>query len=182
MTDQLHFIEGALVIWTGKYLQLAVYILGLVGTGYLSFFNFIGLTTFAPPDMIRVAKDDPERKRDMLTDIARSRDEKATLVDLAAHSFDVLLGALLGFLSAAPVSAGIGRPREESSPPAESSEPKPDQNAARPAPAGPRDLRAKSRISYQGARTMFQHKGNSTTGGCDAQRLDLYAPGRRGLH
>ena len=136
MTDQLHFIEGALVIWTGKYLQLAVYILGLVGTGYLSFFNFIGLTTFAPPDMIRVAKDDPERKRDMLTDIARSRDEKAKLVDLAAHSFDVLLGALLGFLSAAPVSAGIGRPREESSPPAESSEPKPDQNAARPAPAG----------------------------------------------
>jgi hypothetical protein len=89
---------------------LAVYALALVATGYLSFFRFVGLATFPPPDMIAAVKGDPDLSKDMFADVARAREQNTKLVDLAAHSFDVLLGALLGFLSAGAISAGIGKP------------------------------------------------------------------------
>jgi hypothetical protein len=47
-----------------------------------------------------------EFKADLLIDVNASRQRTSDLIKLSAHSFDVILGALLGFLS-----AGSRRPR-----------------------------------------------------------------------
>jgi hypothetical protein len=91
---------------------LGAYILGLIATGYMSFFRFMGASTMPPPEVISAIKNDPDAIKELWSDVDRVREQNAKLVDLAAHSFDVLLGALLGFLSAAGVSAGIGKPTE----------------------------------------------------------------------
>ena len=99
-------------------LILGAYILLLGFTGYLSFFKFPGDEVF-PQDQgkvmadnrgdVKLAKSDPDLKKEFLANLESSRAEERKLIDLAAHSFDVLLGALLGFLSATAVSAGIGK-------------------------------------------------------------------------
>ena len=107
---------------------LLAYILGLVGTSYLAFYRFRGISTLPPPQMMDIfysRKDDPSAIKELWSDVDMAREQNAKLTDLADHSFDVMLGALLGFLSAAGVSAGIGSLTEAPSPATDKSSPPP---------------------------------------------------------
>ena len=94
---------------------LATYIFMLVATGYLTFVWFPGMPTLPTPPMIGALASDPDFKADLLDDVRTARQRAAELIKLAAHSFDVILGALLGFLSAVAATTGLtgdplGRP------------------------------------------------------------------------
>jgi hypothetical protein len=91
---------------TAFFAILIVYSILLGATGYLSFYRFIGNEPFVSENDMKLVADDPELKKDLLIDAARARDRDFKLVDLATHSFDVLLGALIGFLSAMGASSG----------------------------------------------------------------------------
>jgi len=86
---------------------LLAYALMLVATGYLTFLWFPGMPTLPTPPMIAALASDPEFKADLLDDVRAARQRTAELIKLAAHSFDVILGALLGFLSAVAATTGL---------------------------------------------------------------------------
>ena len=65
--------------------------------GYLVFVKFPNMDILPTPPMIQSLANDPELKADMLEDVKAARQRSADLIKLAAHSFDVTLGALLGF-------------------------------------------------------------------------------------
>ena len=86
---------------------LATYIAMLVTTGYLTFVKFPGMPTLPNQSMITDLAGDPEFKADLLEDVKAARQRSGDLIKLAAHSFDVILGALLGFLSAVAATTGL---------------------------------------------------------------------------
>ena len=86
---------------------LGTYIALLTVTGYLTFVRFPGLPTLPTPNMIEELARDPDFKADLLEDVKIARQRAGELIKLAAHSFDVILGALLGFLSAVAASIGL---------------------------------------------------------------------------
>ena len=86
---------------TKIFLSIAViYMLVLSATGYLTFIKFPSEPTLPSQTMIDRLSSDPDFKSDLLEDIKTARERKESLIRLSAHSFDVILGALLGFLSA----------------------------------------------------------------------------------
>jgi hypothetical protein len=108
-TDQLFFILFGEVLMKGFVFSsiLVTYALLLASTGYLSFLHFPGLTTLPNPEMIdRAAKSEIYRVQ-LLKDVETARDRREQLVKLASHSFDVILGALLGFLSAVAAATAL---------------------------------------------------------------------------
>jgi hypothetical protein len=86
---------------------LITYIAMLVVTGYLTFIRFPGMPTLATPQMVATLAGDPDFKADLLDDVKAARQRSGDLIKLAAHSFDVILGALLGFLSAVAATSGL---------------------------------------------------------------------------
>jgi hypothetical protein len=86
---------------------LATYLLMLLATGTLAFYWFPNLATVPEKDVVSMLRSDPELKADLLEDLKVSRQRTSQLIQLASHSFDVLLGALLGFLSAVAAHQGI---------------------------------------------------------------------------
>jgi hypothetical protein len=86
---------------------LATYVAMLVITGYLTFVLFPGMPTLPTPPMIADLAGDPDFKADLLEDVKTARQRSGELIKLAAHSFDVILGALLGFLSAVAATTGL---------------------------------------------------------------------------
>lgn len=79
---------------------LASYMVLLCATGYLAFFQFPGSYNLPSPEMIKTLGTDPDFKQDLLEDIKQARERDRKLIELSAQSFNVILGALLGFLSA----------------------------------------------------------------------------------
>jgi hypothetical protein len=93
---------------TAKFsLILLTYAVMLSTTGYLTFVKFVGLPTIASEDEIKRAATDKDFKKDLLDDVRAARERNGDLVKLSAHAFDVILGALLGFLSAVASSLGL---------------------------------------------------------------------------
>jgi hypothetical protein len=90
---------------------LATYVALLAVTGYLTFVRFPGMPTLPGPDMVASLAGDPDFKADLLEDVKAARLRSGDLIKLAAHSFDVILGALLGFLSAVAASTGLTNTR-----------------------------------------------------------------------
>jgi len=86
---------------------LLTYVLLLVTTGYLTFIRFPGMPTLPTPDMVAALGSDEEFKADLLEDLKTARQRATDLIKLSAHSFDVVLGALLGFLSAVAATMGL---------------------------------------------------------------------------
>ena len=86
---------------------LLTYVLVLAATGYLTFVRFPTMDILPTPPMIQALGSDSELKADMLEDVKAARQRSADLIKLSAHSFDVTLGALLGFLSALAAGAGL---------------------------------------------------------------------------
>src|SRR3989304_248129 len=79
---------------------VVTYLFLIIATGYLTFLWFPGMYPLPTPPMLAALGSDPDFKADLLDDVRTSRQRTAELIKLAAHSFDVVLGALLGFLSA----------------------------------------------------------------------------------
>ncbi len=88
---------------------LATYLMLLGTTGYLAFFKFPGTYNLPNPEMIQTLASDSEFKTDLLDDVKKARERDRKLIELAAQSFNVILGAMLGFLSA--IAAGQITPR-----------------------------------------------------------------------
>jgi hypothetical protein len=86
---------------------LVTYIALLFVTGYLTFVRFPGMPTLPTPPMVADLAGDPDFKADLLEDVRTARQRSGDLIKLAAHSFDVILGALLGFLSAVAATTGL---------------------------------------------------------------------------
>ncbi len=86
---------------------LVTYAALLVATGYLAFIKFPGMATLPSEMMIQHLAADADFKADLLEDLKAARQRSADLIKLAAHSFDVILGALLGFLSAVAATIGL---------------------------------------------------------------------------
>lgn len=86
---------------------LITYIAMLVVTGYLTFVRFPGMPTLPTPQMVVALAGDADFKADLLEDVKAARQRSGDLIKLAAHSFDVILGALLGFLSAVAATTGL---------------------------------------------------------------------------
>ena len=97
-------------------LLLGTYCALLLGTGYLTFVKFVGMPNIPGPEVVATLGSDPEFKKDLLDDVKVSRERNADLIRLSAHSFDVIVGALLGFLSATATSVGIGAKASQKSP------------------------------------------------------------------
>jgi hypothetical protein len=79
---------------------LSTYLILLCSTGYLAFFKFPGTPTLPTQEMVQGLGNDQEFKSDLLQDVKQARERDRKLVELAAQSFNVILGAMLGFLSA----------------------------------------------------------------------------------
>ena len=86
---------------------IVTYLFLIIATGYLTFLWFPGMYTLPTPPMLAALGSDPDFKADLLDDVRTSRQRTAELIKLAAHSFDVVLGALLGFLSAVAATTGL---------------------------------------------------------------------------
>ena len=86
---------------------VVTYLFLIIATGYLTFLWFPGMYTLPTPPMLAALGSDPDFKADLLDDVRTSRQRTAELIKLAAHSFDVVLGALLGFLSAVAATTGL---------------------------------------------------------------------------
>jgi hypothetical protein len=86
---------------------LVTYIALLFITGYLTFIRFPGMPTLPTSPMLENVAGDPDFKADLLDDVRTARERSGDLIKLAAHSFDVILGALLGFLSAVAATIGL---------------------------------------------------------------------------
>lgn len=98
---------------------LLTYLFLLTSTGYLTFLRFPGMDILPTPPMIAALAHDPELKADLLDDVKNARQRASELIKLSAHSFDVILGALLGFLSAVAASTGLtgkSQKRDEAGP------------------------------------------------------------------
>lgn len=83
---------------------LITYVFMLLALGYFAFIRFPGRSTLAPPEYVKAIGLDPELKKDLLEDVKSARDRDRKLVELSGQSFNIVLGATLGFLSA--VGAG----------------------------------------------------------------------------
>ncbi len=88
-------------------LILSTYAVLLSATGYLSFVKFVGLPTSMTVEEMERAAQDADFKKDLLEDVKTARERNGDLIKLSAHAFDVILGALLGFLSATASSIGL---------------------------------------------------------------------------
>lgn len=94
---------------------LATYLLLLCGMGYLAFFEFPGSVTLPSPEMVEELGKDEDFKKDLLEDLKQARDRDRKLIELAGQSFNIILGATLGFLSA----VGAGKLKVSDRPPPE---------------------------------------------------------------
>ena len=96
---------------------LLVYVILLAGTGYFTFVRFPGLQTLPSESLLERAAKDPYLRDQLTKDVEIARERREQLVKSASHSFDVVLGALLGFLSAVAATAGLtGNKREDDEP------------------------------------------------------------------
>jgi len=88
---------------------LISYFVLLGATGYLSFCKLSSFSTLPHERSVQLAAAHPEYgddlMQDLLEEVRGARERRESLAKLASHSFDVVLGALLGFLSA----LGIGQ-------------------------------------------------------------------------
>jgi hypothetical protein len=91
-----------ITLWT---LILLVYVALFCATGYVAFFKYEDnpAVNISPEWIMRF--DDPETRKRMLDTLKEDSATFAKKRELATQSFNVVLGALLGFLSASAVSA-----------------------------------------------------------------------------
>ena len=113
------------------YTVTAVYIVLLAFTGYLAFFKFPGAYSLPTPQMVKTLAGDAELKQELLDDVRESRARHTKIIELASQSFNIILGALLGFLSAiATGSISISRNKPRESEHKQSSSPNADDAAS----------------------------------------------------
>ena len=96
---------------------LFTYLFLIIGTGYLAFIKYHSLSTLPSPQMTQRAETDSFYKEQLENDINNARDRRELLAKSASHSFDVILGALLGFMSAvaATKTGQVTKPDTDSS-------------------------------------------------------------------
>jgi hypothetical protein len=78
-------------------------------TGYLTFIKFPKQMTLPTVEMSKRAEVDAFYKEQLQIDIDASRGRRELIAKSASHSFDVVLGALLGFMSAIVASKGLSK-------------------------------------------------------------------------
>jgi len=94
---------------------LGVYILLFITTGYIAFIRKDINPALDPgSDQTMARLQDEATRQFVLTTLQQEAEDHKKKADLGAHSFNVVLGALLGFLSASAVSRVAGVKKDES--------------------------------------------------------------------
>ncbi|MCE9688126.1 MULTISPECIES: hypothetical protein [Shewanella] len=88
-------------VWAGI---LLVYLVLFVATGYVAFFEIDHNPTIDLNPSLYADIQDPETKSLIIETLKQDTASHQKKRELASHSFNVVLGALLGFLSASAVS------------------------------------------------------------------------------
>ena len=102
--DKMEKAQGYLGIPTGVWIGILVVYLGLFGaTGYVAFFGGEWNPAINLSEVSRLI-DDQETKAILIEELKQDSELFKRRQELATQSFNIILGALLGFLSASATS------------------------------------------------------------------------------